>query len=296
MYILNTAAYYLEVESDVQNLKQEVKDSCGKHVRRVDRFIQLALIGSHRCALEFDLPKNTGLYLSSGDGPKTNIHNSLEQIYQHQQPLMPLNFINMVSNSASYYIAHSLGIQGANIFNSDDHFSIQNSLLLAELDLSTGTTDCALAGTIDEAAAPFDIQRKLLDADSDAPIGEGSYWLLLSKKPENAIGKLLCNQQSNNLNEICETIATLTSKDASAVICIEQSLNDSEQAELKSCIGQARQWQFQNEIAKHRCESAYAITEFFKKDDIKESLLIHISKDDIGNYALTIAEKSETEQ
>ena len=51
MYILNSAVYYLEVDQEIQNLKQEVKDSCKKHVRRIDRFIQLSLIGSHRCAL-----------------------------------------------------------------------------------------------------------------------------------------------------------------------------------------------------------------------------------------------------
>ena len=103
MYIFSSGTLQNNItEEGLPNLKEAVKESCGQHIRRIDRFIQLALIGSLRCARNKTLPDNTGIYIASSQGPKGNIARSLEQIYKDKQPLMPLNFINMVGNAAAF--------------------------------------------------------------------------------------------------------------------------------------------------------------------------------------------------
>ena len=65
------AADYLERIDDVAapvDLKPLVVDAVGTPVRRIGRFIQLALIGAGRCANQVTLPKDAAVYLGSGRG------------------------------------------------------------------------------------------------------------------------------------------------------------------------------------------------------------------------------------
>ncbi len=189
MYIYSCASFHNDVnDEELLNLKDEVKISCGAHIRRIDRFIQLALIGSHRCIKGFSLADNTGLYVASSQGAKGNISRSLEQIYKEKQPLMPLNFINMVGNAASFYIAKILNIKGVNLFLTRNEFTFEEALELALLDINTGVSDIALVGTIDECITPLSHHRAQLRIAADRLLGEGSHWMLIGNKT-SSLGK-----------------------------------------------------------------------------------------------------------
>lgn len=183
MYIFSCGSFHNDIyDEELLNLKEEVKLSCGAHIRRIDRFIQLALIGSHRCIKGLALPANTGLYVASSQGAKGNISRSLEQIYKEKQPLMPLNFINMVGNAASFYIAKILNIQGVNLFLTRNTFTFEEALELALLDIDTGVSGMALVGTVDECITPLSHHRTQLRIAPDRQLGEGSHWMLIGKK------------------------------------------------------------------------------------------------------------------
>jgi hypothetical protein len=189
MYIYSCASYHNDVnDEELLNLKDEVKISCGAHIRRIDRFIQLALIGSHRCIKGFSLADNTGLYVASSQGAKGNISRSLEQIYKEKQPLMPLNFINMVGNAASFYIAKMFNTHGVNLFLTRNEFTFEEALELALLDINTGVSNMALVGTVDECITPLAHHRTQLRIAPDRQLGEGSHWMLIGNEA-SALGK-----------------------------------------------------------------------------------------------------------
>ena len=113
-YIVASGAYCENVTSELPPLKQAVNDSVGHSVRRVGRFIQLALIGAGRAAT--GLPAQSAVYLTSGRGDIGSTVETLDAIYRLEQAPRPVSFINSVSNAACFYIAQSLGLRGPGLF------------------------------------------------------------------------------------------------------------------------------------------------------------------------------------
>lgn len=289
MYIVSSGAFYNEVAQDeLLDLKQLVTETCGRKFRRIDRFIQLALIGSHRCTDEQTLKHDTGLYLGSGEGPKSNIHKSLELVYKHKEPLMPLNFINMVSNASSFYIAQALDISGANIFASDQHFAFNRALKLAQLDMQSSICNMALVGCVDECSEPLDIQKRLLNAKADDKIAEGSYWLLLSDEKQQASAKITHNQHHASL---ADAITSLKSSALdNALLAVGEGIDAQDKIALAD-ISHIELWEYQQDIAISRNHTGFALTTFLNDDSIKHSALVHISRDNFDNYNTIVIEK-----
>ncbi|HQQ74873.1 MAG TPA: beta-ketoacyl synthase N-terminal-like domain-containing protein [Pseudomonadales bacterium] len=166
-------------------LKELVKETTGESVRRVGRFIQLALIGAGRCLTLFNskqktLPADTAVYLTSGRGDLEITLDVLVQMVEHGLPPKPLSFINTVSNSACFYIAKHFGIRGRNQFVTRRHAPLECALQLAALDLHTNAVQTALVGSVDICTEPLADHRKRLDVAEDTTVGEGSHWFLLT--------------------------------------------------------------------------------------------------------------------
>lgn len=178
--------HYSESAADVlPPLKELVKETTGESVRRVGRFIQLALIGAGRCLKSSDfqqqkIPADTAVYLTSGRGDLEITLDVLEQMVEHGLPPKPLSFINTVSNSACFYIAKHFSLHGRNQFVTRRHAPLECALQLAALDLQTGAVGTALVGSVDICTVPLVDHRKRLGVSSDTPVGEGSHWFLLA--------------------------------------------------------------------------------------------------------------------
>lgn len=293
MYILSSGSLYNEInDNELLNLKTLVIETCGKKFRRIDRFIQLALVGSHRCTQGQNLLGDTGLYLGSGEGPKSNIHKSLELVYKHKEPLMPLNFINMVSNASSFYIAQALEISGANIFASDQHFAFNRALKLAELDMQSSATSMALVGCVDECSEPLDIQKRLLGAKPEDSIAEGSYWLLLSKNKDGAVAQVTHNHHYASLQDAANALdayAQANTGEASNLLAIGEGIDNNDKAQL-SKIANIDLWEYQSDIAISRNHTGYALTTFLTEKNTHNRLL-HLSRDNFDNYNIVAIER-----
>ena len=181
IYIVATGAYCEKVTDELPVLKNLVKEVVGKHVRRVSRFIQLALIGAGRAATR--LPQDAAIYLASRRADIAVTRDVLDDLYRRGQAPNPLSFINTVSNAACFYVAQSLALQGAGTFATSCYFSLESALSLAMLDLEQQRVEAALVGVVDVLVATADEHRRCLGLDGSTPVAEGSHWFQLVRDP-----------------------------------------------------------------------------------------------------------------
>lgn len=194
MKILAHGHYSAAVTDAVPPLKTLVKDTTGEAVRRVGRFIQLALIGAGRCLQTSPLrpqkpAPDIAVYLTSGRGDLETTLDVLTQMVEHGLPPKPLSFINTVSNSACFYVAKHFGLHGRNQFVTRRYAPLESVLQLAALDLHSTAVHTALVGSVDICTEPLHDHRQRLDVAADTVVGEGSHWFLLAQRcaPDTAL-------------------------------------------------------------------------------------------------------------
>lgn len=188
LHVISLGDYYADVtDADDQHARANLRDRlaavCAKRPRRIDRFIELSLLGSGLCVanmpLGIDVDDQTALYISSGLASMSNVVKVQQQIFVHGEPPKPASFINTLSNSAGYHVARNLGMTGKNIFVSRQNSSFEAILQLAALDFATGASAAALLGVVDECPSPLANQRQRMRLEEGAPLAEGSHWFLL---------------------------------------------------------------------------------------------------------------------
>ncbi len=188
MHVVSLGDYYADVTDEDDhharaNLRDRLATVCSKRPRRIDRFIELSLLGSGLCAANMpqgiDVDDQTALYISSGLASMSNVVKVQQQIFVHGQPPKPASFINTLSNSAGYHVARNLSMTGKNIFVSRQNSSFEAILQLAALDFATGACRAALLGVVDECPSPLSSQRKRMRLEEGAPLAEGSHWFFL---------------------------------------------------------------------------------------------------------------------
>ncbi|MDZ4776806.1 MAG: hypothetical protein SGJ23_08480 [Alphaproteobacteria bacterium] len=191
-FIHGCGDYYAAVETDdaLVDLKPLVKEATGQPVRRVGRFIQLALIGAGRCLGGRKAPEDTAVYFTSGRGDMEVTVEVMEALFRDGEAPKPLHFINTVSNAACFYISKHFGLHGRSTFLCNRYFSFETTLQLALFDLASGAVKHALVGSVDIVTPPLSVQRRRLHLPPDTPVAEASHWLLLSADPNGARGAI----------------------------------------------------------------------------------------------------------
>jgi hypothetical protein len=184
MIRVTAVSHYLHAVRDgevLPSLDQALKPLCREQFRRIDRFIQLALLGTARCVAGRTLAPDCGLYLGSGLGPMSNNISTQEQLIRDRLIPKPFNFINTLGNSAGYYVARNLGLSGQNLFISRRGASFQAVLEAALVDMEGGAVSQALVGVVEEVTLPLAGHRRRQGLAPDTLVAEGSHWLLLEK-------------------------------------------------------------------------------------------------------------------
>jgi hypothetical protein len=189
---LLASSHYLHAVGDgpLPDLDAAIREACREPYRRVDRFIQLALLGAARCAGGRVLDPSCALYLGSGVGPEGNNILVQEQICRDHLLPRPFNFVNTLGSAATYFVAKDRAMAGQGWWASRRGASLEAVLELALNDLELGVCRQALVGVVEECPAPYEDHRKRVGAAPDAALAEGSHWLLLQSEPEAGAGKL----------------------------------------------------------------------------------------------------------
>jgi len=167
-------------------LNEALRKAGSQSFRRVDRFIQLALLGSARCAAGRTLRTGCGVYLGSGYGPLGENIATQEQLIRDREIPMPFDFINTLGNTAGFHVAKNLALQSPNVFVSRRGASFEAALSAALADLKLGVVAQALVGLVEEVTLPLAEHRRRLGLADGLPLAEGSHWLLLEAGGDGA--------------------------------------------------------------------------------------------------------------
>ena len=289
LYIHRVGNYYERVDGEPPELKALVQKTLGVHVRRVGRFIQLALIGAGRCAGQL-LPQDTAVFLTSGRGDLEVTMDVLEQLFVHAQPPKPLSFINTVSNAACYYIAQQLKLQSRSGFACNRHFAFESALQLAVSDFEQGVIRSALVGTVDVVVPPVARHRKQLGLTEDTILGEASHWLWLgtSTTDHPPLGRLISAEHHADRDVLIRSIAALELPATTLMSC-GQFVTREDASPLRCELGFQQEFDYLEGRGYYDSQSGAAIA-IFLESAIAGSYLLHVNADPAGRYSSFIVQ------
>jgi len=280
------------ITEELPRLSDAIRDLCGHRVRRIDRYIELCILGALSCVRERNLPAETGLYLASQNSAIGSVVKSMECIFSERHPPNPFDFVNTLGNSACFYVAQLLKLSGKSVVLSREGFSFEAGLYHALLDLESGQVQTALVGCVDEALLPLSTHRVRIasgaDAPGEVPIGENSSWLLLSNQTNNEIDFRLdvvldFSVQSDVLVWLAEN--------ESANGCYLQTcytLNDDERSAMTPYVTSLQEYQAPFSVSSCNTNSATSIMTMLENALAPEqhTTLLHLNKNTDGEYVL----------
>jgi hypothetical protein len=170
--IAAVALVTLEASEAPRSLREDLRTVCPNAPRRLNRLIELALIGAHRCAAGRALDPRTAIYMACTHGCIADAVTLVSDVVRGQ-PAMPVTFINVSSNMAGFYVASTLGLHSGNHVGSANEFAWEATLALA-----CASHGPVLLGAVEECAWPLDAHRVRLDLPRGASVLETSQWLL----------------------------------------------------------------------------------------------------------------------
>ena len=284
LYIYRTGDHYDRVDGVPPELKGVVQHTIGTHVRRVGRFIQLALIGAGKCA-SASMPHDTAVFLASARGDLEITMDVLEQMFVHAQAPKPLSFINTVSNAACYYIAQHLKLQSRSTFVCNRHFAFESALYLACVDLEQGAITSALVGAVDVVVPPTSRHRRQLELTEDIAIGEASHWLWLgSDQTKHEPAAELMSVQHHVDRDALIRLLQSARLPRNAVFAGGQFLEHGESRDLQQTLGLTQRLDYLQERAYYDSQSAAAISAFLISAESGQ-YLVHVNADPAGRYS-----------
>ena len=193
-------------EDQFVDIKSECKKVAPKFIRRTDSFIQLAILGVEQVQRGIEIPNNSALYLTSGQGNTGVFQRLCEQRFIEKSPPKPVDFINSLSNTAGFYISQFLNLNSKNSNFANHGFVVEMALLLAESDLHLGQEESVLLGGVDHCLQPKSFAVDALGLNKQCMLGEGSNWMLLNSCRENALASIAVLPETFNLAEVAEFI------------------------------------------------------------------------------------------
>lgn len=283
MFVHQTAVLHKTSADTIQTLYAEVKEQTGIHFRRVNRFILLAICGAHQCAAGQRLDPTTGIWLTTENGTVGDTEKGLNQLFNQRIYPKPYNFLNTMSNTASFYIAQSLNLNSPNITMSCKDFGFERGLSLARVDLRRGAAGGALIGGVDEAVfSETNLQSRYADRLKD-----GSAWLYASNDADHALGEITAIRNFADRDQALAWLKHATIP-ANPVLAFGVRVPGQECATWLSRHPEAERF---DHIAAHGyfdSAPAAGICLFFQK--FKQRTCIHINKGLNGHYELVVVE------
>jgi hypothetical protein len=292
MKILAHGHYQAQVDSELPPLKELVKETTGEAVRRVGRFIQLALIGAGRCLHGQALPSDTAVYLTSGRGDLEITLDVLEQMVEHGLPPKPLSFINTVSNSACFYLAKHFRLNGRSHFVTRRRAPLESVLQLAALDMETGAVQVALLGSVDICTAPLADHRKRLAVSPDTAVGEGSHWFLIAADdyPAAGIGRITAVDNLPDDTALMQWLETQSVHRANAVFAPGQHVSPSLADALQKQSGIVQRMACMGTPPWYDSQCGHVLGQFLAEKQTQT--LLHIDSDLTGRYNVLLAQRA----
>lgn len=262
----------------------------GTHVRRIGRFIQLALIGAGRCVAGHRVPSDTAIYLASARGDLEVTLDVVERLFRDGQPPKPLNFINTVSNAACFYLAQQLQLFSHSSFVCNRYFAFESALQLARLDLERGQVKTALVGVVDVVVSPVARHRELLGIADQVQPGEASHWLWLGTAAATEANAIVAVEHHADRAALVAWLRTLDLA-ADTIVSSGQFLSDHDLAAIQRELGLRERFEYRNARAYYDSQSGAVVSEFLERAPAS-SRLLHVNADPYGRYSAFVLHKN----
>lgn len=274
------------------DLKPLVKETTGEAVRRIGRFIQLALIGAGRCAKAAPVPPDTAVYFASGRGDFETTVEVMATLFRDGGTPKPLSFVNTVSNAACYYVARSLKLQSRSNFVCNRNLAFESVLQLALMDVEAGGATSALVGSVDAVTAPLHEHRRRVHLPADAPLAEGSHWLWLgpTRKDLPRLGELLAVEQ---FNDRAALLAWITAQGLTARDCAFSSgqfLPEADATALMRDSGLSGEFNYRAGLGYYDSQSGGVIGKFLAAAR-EGARLLHVNADPAGCFSAMLVSR-----
>jgi hypothetical protein len=184
MRIVAAGSYGHEVTGEPPPLKELAREATGVSVRRIGRFVQLALIGAGRCVDGRTLPADTATYFTSCRGDLDITLDTLVRMCERGPAAHAVCLRQHGGNSACFHVAQIFAVRGRSQFVTSRYGPLESALRLAALDMAHGGVKTALLGSVDICTAPLAAHRARIGVAEGVSVGEASHWFLLSAGEE----------------------------------------------------------------------------------------------------------------
>ena len=209
LYIKATSSFKGNLEEF--DVKKELKQRYKRDTRRQDKFIHLALYGALRLKDKCEIIADDELYVTSGVGNMDIAQKANEQVKIKKEILRPFDFINMLGNTTSYYVASALGVKSKNIFQISNSFTFINTLISIYASLSISKKEAVL-GSVDLVPTPDIIIKRVLGLDKNSKVLSAANYQKLSLNADDAIAVVEFDTKIYSLQEVNAVISKIGSK------------------------------------------------------------------------------------
>jgi hypothetical protein len=286
MYVHATSSFICEPIDDLNGLKNDLKKYTDYFFRRVNKFIILSLRGVHQCVYNRNIDTSVAVYLTTENGNLGDTETVLHQLHEQHSFPKPFNFINTMSNTASFYVAQSLKSLGRSITVSSKNASFERGLELAKVDFELKHIKEALVGGVDEATTSRHAHiQKYDESDHGVKLVEGSSWLYLKAEKEGARGEILCIPTFNSREEALHHVKSLIAS-GPMVISFGILMSPPEKEIWRKECAAAEEFDYLGAYGYYDTAASFAVCKFF--EDYAGKLFVHINKNIQGQY-VTVA-------
>jgi hypothetical protein len=268
------------------DLRPEVQAAWGRPFRRVNHFIELALVGARSClaGVAQAVPRECDILLATEQGNVADVARITEALVGRDEPPMPLDFINVPNNMAGFYLAQGLDLEGRNLTLSHRSFAFEAALDLAHFAaaVSPPPGPLALVGGVDACAFPLADHRQRMGLPARTPLPEGSSWLYTGGDPHQALAQCDWVRFSPDRAACLEHLRRMELP-PDTLLARGYGLDQSALDEIGDLLSLVSQYEYHAEAPYHDTHCAWAVASFVTRAPARR--LLHINTDPKGRYA-----------
>jgi len=288
--IIAAGSYVGAVDGEPPSLKSLTREITGAYVRRIGRFVQLALVGAGRCLNGMGIPAETATYFSSCRGDLETTLDVLSAMCREGRPPAPFAFINTVGNSTCFHVAQCFGLRGRSQFVTRRHGPLEAALRLAMLDLAEGAVTTALVGSADLCTAPLSEHRERIGVSPDTPVGEASHWFALTTDRELGVTLGVMREVRSFPDDAAlrDHVSTHREEYEGAAVASGQHLSSEAFESFRRAAGLSQVFDYRRDLPWYDSQTGHAIHRFVEAAPADR--LVHVDGDPSGRRTLLIVD------
>jgi len=203
LYVKAISSYRSDLEDIV--VKKELKQTYKVDTRRKDDFIHVGLLGALRLRDNIAIGEDDELYLTSGVGNFNIMCSVYENMITNKELMKLFDFINMLGNTTSFYVAQTLGIKAKSLFQISDNFTYFHSLINIYASLMSSKNEAVL-GAIDIVSEDEVMIKRVLGVEQDVSLVSSVSYQKLSIDSTDALSEIEFDTHFYTLEEVKKII------------------------------------------------------------------------------------------